>query len=307
MSVQAVNEIIGQYQISSGFSSRQLEELASDSKVQLIQFSNPLKINEIDQLEKLVFSRRPDIALRIYGHYGHRCDLTFIERLPSLRKVSADCLMDATGIEVVTQLENLEMLGVGIFNLDNFSFLEKINPNVTKLLLHQTRSKKPNIESISRFEKIRFLYIEGQEKGIESIRNLTNLEEVVLRSISTKDVSYLTHLPKLWSVDIKLGGIENLDAIATLPQIKYLELWQIRGLSDLSFVAKLKTLQNLFLQSLKQLSALPNLSDCTSLRRLYLENLKGLKDLSSLKSVPNLEEFIFVMAQNQKPADMVPV
>jgi hypothetical protein len=45
--------------------------------------------------------------------------------MPSLRQVSADCLRNAKGIEDVTELKNLETLGVGIFELDSFDFCMK--------------------------------------------------------------------------------------------------------------------------------------------------------------------------------------
>lgn len=245
--------------------------------------------------------------MRVYGHYGEICDLTFIQRIPSLRKFSADCLIDAKGIEVVTQLDNLEHLGVGIFNLDNFDFLDKINPNLKELYLHQTKSKKPNIVSIERFKLLEYLYLEGQQKGIESISKLTNLKKLVLRSISRNNVDFLNNLEHLWSVDIKLGGIKDLNVLTSLPSLKYLELWQIRDLADLSFISKLETLQNLFIQSLKQLTTLPDFSKNRNLRRIYLENLKELVDLSTLKNAQSLKEFIYVLAENQEPENIMPV
>lgn len=306
MSVQTVNEIIGQYQISKGVTKNDLEKLVTNPKTQSIQFASPLTDKEIELLELAVFSKRPDISLRIYGHYGETCDLSFIQRIPSLRRVSADCLMDAKGVEVVTQLNNLEHLGVGIFNLDNFDFLDDINPNLTELYLHQTRSKKPKINSIQRFENLEFLYLEGQQKGIEAVSNLKKLKKIVLRSISTNNIDYLKNLEHLWSVDIKLGGIKDLSGLTGLKSIKYLELWQVRDLAELSFISKLETLQNLFIQSLKQLTKLPDFSNNKKLRRIYLENLKGLNDLSTLKNAPNLKEFIYVLAENQEPENLIP-
>lgn len=306
MSVQTVNEIIGQYQISKGVTKSDLEKLASNSKTQSIQFAKPLSDKEIDLLENVVFSKRPDISLRVYGHYGETCDLTFIQRIPSLRRISADCLMDAKGIEVVTQLKNIEHLGVGIFNLDNFDFLDEINPNLTELYLHQTRSKKPKINSIQRFENLEYLYLEGQQKGIEAVSYLKKLKKIVLRSISTNNIDYLKNLEHLWSVDIKLGGIKDLSGLTNLKSIKYLELWQVRDLADLSFISKLETLQNIFIQSLKQLTRLPDFSNNKKLRRIYLENLKGLNDLSTLKNAPSLKEFIYVLAENQEPENIIP-
>ena len=306
MSVKTVNEIIGQYQISKGVTKNELEKLATNPKTQSIQFANPLTDTEIELLELVVFSKRPDISMRVYGHYGETCDLSFLQRIPSLRRISADCLRDAKGIEVVTQLDKLEHLGVGIFNLDNFDFLDEINPNLTELYLHQTKSKKTKINSIQRFENLEYLYLEGQQKGIEAISNLKKLKKIVLRSISTNNIDYLKNLESLWSVDIKLGGIKDLSGLTSLKSIKHLELWQVRDLADLSFISKLETLQNLFIQSLNQLTKLPDFSNNKKLRRIYLENLKGLNDLSNLKNAPSLKEFIYVLAENQEPENIIP-
>lgn len=299
-----VDEHSGRFQISTQVSERDLETLAANSVTKTIQFADPLSDKQVELLEKIVFSKRPDILLRIYGHYGKVCDLSFIERIPSLRKVSADCLIDAKEIEVVTKLKNLEHLAVGIFDLDNFDFLDGINPNITQLSLSQTRSKKPKIKSISRFTKLELLYLEGQQNGIESVKELKNLQRIVLRSISTKNIEFVEGLSYLWSVDVNLGGIKNFDALSTLPQIKYLELRQVGDLRDLSFVSRLATLQNLYIQSLKQVEELPDFTECISLRRIYLENMKSLKDLSSLRLAPNLREFTYVLAHNQEPKQM---
>lgn len=295
------------YQISSGVSNSDLEKIASDSKIKTLQFSEPLNDLEIKSLERIVFSKRPDITLRVYGHYKHTCDLTFLEKLPSVQSISADCLLNAVGINVLTQFKNLEKLSIGIFNLENFDFLYNLPLTIRELSLEQTFSKKPSIEAIERFKDLKYLYLEGQQKGIKAITKLANLEKLVLRSISTEDLNYLEDLEKLWSVDIKLGGIKNFDSLAKIKNLKYLELWQIRGLSDLSFITDISSLQNLFIQSLKQVNKLPSLENSYKLKRLYLENLKGLTDLSSLKFAFSLKEFIYVSAANQKPEDLLPL
>ncbi len=111
MSLKAINIKAGQYDISTGVSEAELQTLATDPKVSSIQFSRPLSNNEIDLLEKVVFSQRPDISLRIYGHYSDECDLKFLERIPSIRKVSADCLTNAKGIQIVSELRILRCSG----------------------------------------------------------------------------------------------------------------------------------------------------------------------------------------------------
>jgi hypothetical protein len=99
---------------------------------------------------------------------------------------------------------------------------------------------------------------------------------------------------------------EPLFALKSLPNLKYLELWQIRGLADLSFISSLESLQNLFIQSLRNVERLPSLDKLDKLRRIYLENLKGLKDLSQVQRAKNLKEFIYMLA-HQEPETMRPV
>src|ERR1700742_1928187 len=95
--VQTVSESAGRYQISKGVSKKELEELSNNPKTKSIQFAKPLDENEITLLETVIFRKRPDISLRVYGHYSEECDLTFVEQIPSLRRFSADCLMSAKG------------------------------------------------------------------------------------------------------------------------------------------------------------------------------------------------------------------
>lgn len=295
------------YQIFRGVTKDELTKVAKDPKAKTLQFAEPLSDKEIELLQSIVFSNRPDITLRVFGHYGHSCDLTFLQKIPSAKNIFVDCLQNATGIEVLTKFSTLDKLAIGIYNLDNFDFLNDISPNITELSIEQTSSKKPSIEVIKRFTNLRYLYLEGQQKGIEVINELKNLEKIVLRSVATKDVSYLEGLDKLWSVDIKLGGIKQFDTLTKIQNLKYLELWQIRGLSDLHFISYIQPLQNLFIQSLKQVTSIPQLDRLQNLKRISLENLKSLTDLTSLEFVPNLQDFIYVLAENQEPENLLPI
>ncbi len=297
----------GRYQISQGVTKDELDKVAKDPKAEILQFAEPLGDKEIELLQSIVFANRPDITLRVYGYYGHTCDLTFLQKIPSAKNISVDSLQNATDIEVLTKFPTLNKLAIEIYNLDYFDFLKDISSSITELSIGKTSSKKPSIEIIKRFSNLQYLYLEGQQKGIEAIQVLKNLERVVLRSISTKDVSYLNGLDKLWSVDIKLGGIKQFDTLTNIQNLKYLELWQISGLSDLSFISGIRSLQNLFIQSLKQVTIIPRLDNLQKLKRINLENLKGLTDLTSLEFVPNLQDFIYLAAQNQEPENLLPV
>lgn len=69
MAIRTVNKIIGQYEVSKGLKKEDLRPLANDPITSSIQFSSPLNEQEIGLLEDVIFSQRPDIALRVYGHY----------------------------------------------------------------------------------------------------------------------------------------------------------------------------------------------------------------------------------------------
>ena len=92
-----------------------------------------------------------------------------------------------------------------------------------------------------------------------------------------------------------------------MENIKYLELWQIRGLSDIGVISSLMGLQRLVLQSLRQVTALPSFNRLGKLRHISLQNMRGLEDVSSLEYAPALEEFSHGSAQNMQPEDYIPL
>ena len=280
---------------------KEIDEIASNPDVKALHCASPAQSRTWDLLNQNLFSNRPDIELRVYGFYSSICDLSFVTRLPNVRRFTANCLMRAVGVENLSSLKQLEELSVGIYSLENFDFLTTLPVGMKSLFLGATKSKKPRLDALNRFRSLRKLYIEGQQNGIVVLAELQELEELTLRSISTPDLEYLARLPRLWSLDIKLGGIRNLSAIAGRENIKYLELWQIRGLSDISFISCLTGLQLIFLQALRNVSSIPDLSKLARLRRLYLENMKGLRDISAIRYAPALEQFIHVAAQNIRP------
>ncbi len=286
---------------SNHITGKEVEQLVSDPNIRTLQCSSPVESDTWDLLNRKLFSQRPEIELRVYGFYSAVCDLSFVSRIGNVRRFSADCLMQATGVEHIASLENLEELSIGIYSLDSFDFLKQLANGIKSLSLAATKSKKPQLQMLSRFQSLTHLYLERQQQGIEVLSELRALEKLTLRSITTEGLDYILTLPRLWSLDIKLGGIRNLSAIAGKESIKYLELWQIRGLSDIRVISSLGGLQSLFLQSLINVTAIPDLSKLYTLRRLHLENLKSLRDVSAICHAPALEEFLHISAQNVQP------
>jgi hypothetical protein len=104
----------------------EVEQLISDPDIRVLQCSTPVEPNTWDLLNRNLFIRRPEIELRVYGSYSSVCNLSFVSRVRNVRRFSADCLMQATGVEHLAALENLEELSIGIYSLESFDFLKHL-------------------------------------------------------------------------------------------------------------------------------------------------------------------------------------
>ncbi|WP_426445300.1 hypothetical protein ACP26L_18655 [Paenibacillus sp. S-38] len=293
----------GRIDIKSNLSEAEVQELVTLTDLEVIQFSEPLEPYTFQLLNDQLFAKREDVELRVYGFYDKTCDLSFLSALPHVTRFTVDCIREVEHLDAILHLGQLKALHIGIYHLDSFDILARIPATLESLMLEQTRSKKPDLAVLERFSGLTTLYIEGHTRNIDVIGKLAHLEDVTLRSVTTSHVEFLAPLKKLWSLDIKLGGIHNYSAIEGMDSIKYLELWQIRGLKDLSFISTLTGLQYLFLQSLRNVEALPALNGLTKLRKVHLDTMKGLKDISSLGQAPSLTEFTHWSAMNMRMED----
>lgn len=282
-------------------------ELANQPRLSVLQCSAPVRDAMWSLINEHFCPVRPDVTLRVYGHYSSECDLSFARLLPNVRHFAADCLRRASRVEALAELRNLVSLSLGIFELTDFDVLEQVAPELLSLSLGATQSKRPTLALLSRFRSLRELFLDGHSKDIEVLSELRDLEDVTLRSITTPDLRYLGDLPRLWSLDIKLGGIRSFAGVEGKQSIKYLELWQVRDLRQVDVTGTLPSLQNLFLQSLPQVESFPRLSGSKALRRIVVENLKGLHDFAALETAPSLEEFALIAGHQQTPQQLLPV
>ena len=229
-----------------------------------VQFQSALSDKEYAQLADLL-QNHPNVGLRTYGHRGVE-DLEFLRFFPTLRHFSA----------------------TAVYNLTSIDGLRCLPDDLQSLAIGRTAKQLP-LDGLARFTSLKKLFIEGQRKGIEVLATLRMLEDLTLRSITLPDLSLLTGLDRLWSLDLKLGGTTDLDLLPEIGRLRYLELWMVRGLSDISAVSNLTDLEVLFLEALKNVTELPDLSRCASLRHVHLATMKGLHDLRPLVQAPALK------------------
>ncbi|MDQ6713478.1 MAG: hypothetical protein M3Z28_09880 [Candidatus Dormibacteraeota bacterium] len=248
-----------------------------DEDCWLVQFADQLTDAECRELSKLLESR-PTVKLRAYGDVPN---LEFLKHFPGLRRFQVDeaeTLEDISGLGYLSR--DVESLGVGA-----------------------RLSRRLSLRVLRRFSGLRRLYLEGPVKDIDVIAELKSLQHLTLRSITLPDLEILTQLQELLSLEIKLGGTQNLSHLPSIGRLQYLELWMVRGLSDLTPISSVLTLEYLFLQALSRVDHLPPLDRLTNLRGVCLETMKGIHDLSPLMRAPDLEELWVIAMSHLQPDD----
>jgi hypothetical protein len=284
-----------------------LEQLADRPAVRTLQRSAPVPDSIWPLLNDAFFSRRPDVELRVYGHYSTDCDLSFARRMTNVRRFAADCLVQATNVDALAEMPQLDALSLGIYELRDFGVLERVPSTLTTLSLAATRSNGPRLDVLRRFTSLKTLYLGGQIDGIEVLGELGTLEDVTLGCLPTPDLSYLAALTRLRSLDIKLGAVRSFEGIEGRASLEHLALWQIPELDIAAMLRSLPGLQSVFLQSLAWMRGLPDLRACGALRRVVLHSMKGLRDFSAVEGAPVLEEFALVQGRWQQPEQLMPV
>ena len=254
-------------QISSPITDKMLTPLGERCRV--VQFNSALSEDEYKALADFMRDY-PGVALRVYGNYDKKLnDLGFLKHFPFVKRFQVD-----------------------ILDIKSFGDLSYLPTNLRYLGLGLTRSKTHSLRLLERFPDLEELYIEGHRKDIEAVSCLTELRKLTLRSITLPGLSILKSLTQLWSLDIKLGGTKDLSLLPEIGQLKYIELWMIRGLTNVQAISDVTSLQFLFLQALRRVEKLPSFKRLHKLKRLHLETMKGLDDISPIAKAPALQELI---------------
>lgn len=298
----------GRYTFAEPISSDEIDRVLADPRAYVVQTDQPVSRATWRLLNDALFAVRPEIEARVFGHYRVTCDLGFLEVLPNLTRFSADCLHgDVVGFESLGHLPRLQALSIGCWSLTSLDFLGGVPGSLRELSIGDTKSRAVRLGPLERFAALRKLAVEGRHKELGVISSLRSLEELTLRSVSVPDLRWICTLPKLHSLDLKLGGVRDLGALGEMQALRYLAVWQVRGVAAMDEVARLSRLQFLFLQSLPHVHQLPMLDALSRLRRIVLGNMSGLHDFSFLESAPALEEFGLFDGRRNRPEELAPL
>ena len=267
--------------VESPITPKQLSEI--NSSLGRVQFGAALTESDHKKLAEWL-RKFPDVSLRVYESFGApERDLDFLRHYKGLKRLSVDLyhLQSLDGLYHIA--DSLEYFGFG-----------------------QTK-EKVSVEFLAEFGRLKGLALDGHELGIEAISNLKKMEELTLRSITLPDLEIIANLPKLWSLDLILGGTKNLAALARIRSLKNLELCLVKKLSDISVLSAVTSLQRVKLHSLRNVTAIPDLCKLKKLRRVSFQNMKGIKDLSALLGAKSLEDICITQGSQLQPEAFQPL
>ena len=132
----------------------EIAALASETHLNEIQFAEPPSRDALETLEKEILRKRKDFEVRFYGFYRSECDLGFLQFIPSVSKLVVNCLQGPIkNVERIGDLQRLTSLKVGITQLRDFGFLERLPPLLDTLYLEEAQSKNLSLKAIVRFPR----------------------------------------------------------------------------------------------------------------------------------------------------------
>ncbi|PTS93329.1 hypothetical protein DBR11_25450, partial [Pedobacter sp. HMWF019] len=268
----------------------------------IVQFSDKFYtdklLNEINDLCKHYDSH---FGVRFYGH---SFDCKNLEKIPDVKYLSLDCMLEVKNLAIVTKLMYLERFGLGIFEMKETEILGAENLHKIKyLMLTDTRTKALNLDHLRNYRNLTTLMVCGHTKNIDAIGELSQLNQLNLNSISKAPLHFINKLKELKTLKIMLGGRSNIEEIEK-NNIENLEIVWVRGFNsfnNISNFSKLKTLQiedNIQLKELHFNQTLQYLEDfkllnCKTFSTLTgIEKLKTLNHLRIYKTAIDFENFV---------------
>lgn len=245
------------------------------------------------QLDGLCSRHDESFGIRFYGQYGNSFDCKVVEKVPSVKSLWVDCLVDADNTDSLGTLLHIRKLSIGIHNLKDSEILRFDNFKKLKELyigIGGATKASINLEYLKDFKNLSFLIVTGKVNNIEVIGMLDQLEELNLNSISNKTtLGFLNNNKKLKTLRITLGGREDLNEIIS-SNVENLELVWIRGLNDLSALSNFSKLKTLLIENQAQVKKIDLVGCSKDIEKIQLINCTALSDVSGLDNLLNLKQ-----------------
>lgn len=237
-------------------------------------------------------------------------DVAFLEHLPHLRRLELsvhDRTVALGGLTAVGELTSLTVRGRAACGSAEIPGLLGRSPELRSLTV-ATRGSLPRI--LAQAPLLDELLLVGEEGTIKDIDALRELPEgprrLVFQSVSVPDLEAVTELTGLEELDITMGRIPDISALAGLP-LRRLELCAVQKLAEIDVIRELPQLEELDIDGLSAVQAMPDLSGSEHLTSVQLASMKALRDISGAAAAPGLRSMGIGLCEKLTPQSLAPL
>ncbi|GAB2832523.1 leucine-rich repeat domain-containing protein [Ferruginibacter profundus] len=184
----------------------------------------------------------------------------------------------------------------------DLSYLHPLKDNLEWLSLGELSDKKVSLKPLAELTNLKSLDLVRNDKDIEILENLTNLEELSLTGYKVDKLFFFKSLQNLKRLYIGFGTSKSLDTLKSLKNLEQLNILWVKQLADVTAISDLVNLTNLKIEDEKQIKELPPLENLKKLKHIMLSNLGGLENIDSLTD-SYVEEF--ALSGPLKNADII--
>ncbi|GMO58709.1 MAG: hypothetical protein Ta2A_04370 [Treponemataceae bacterium] len=276
-----------------------VNELENGSEV-VLQFSKPLyDAAVLTHIDALCKKYPQNLTVRFYAHYENKrsFDCKWLEYLPNVRRLTLDCLDTAANFSLLKELQHLNALSVGIYQLadccgtdffTDFLSWESLK-KLSRLVLVQTKKSDIDLQYLAEYSNLTELFIGAHIKNIGAVSACKNLAFLSLNIPSKqKSLDFCNGLSGLKKLRLILGGRESIAEIEN-PAIEELELFRVQGFKSLHNIEKMPNLQSICIEDQKQLTEICFAADLPKLKTLAILGCKTFGKLAGLAHLPALE------------------
>lgn len=270
-----------------------IDKELKDGKHVIVQFSDKTFNDKMLYfLNDLCDKYDSNFGVRFYGNYSGAFDFKNLLKIPNVKCLYIDCLTKAENINSLAELQKLQKLSLGVFELKETEILNSNNlKGIEELILTETKTKAFNLGYLKNYKNLKLLVIGGHTKNIDSVGELTELEFLSFNSVKHVPIHFVNKLKKLKTLNFILGGRDNINEIEE-NNIENLNITWVRGFNDLSCISKFNNLKTLHIEDNIQLNKIQFDKEFHSLIDLKILNCKTFDSLIGLDNLIALKELV---------------
>ncbi len=177
----------------------------------IIQFTQAPGTALLAEINTLCHLHNDQLTIRFYSS---DLDCAILRHIPQVKSLAVNCIMRAENTDNIKALEHLIRLDFGVYEFKETDFLAADQfKNLTKLSLGESKTKGLNLAHLQQCTQLNWLFIEGHTKNIEAISTLNHLNYCRLHGLTKTRLDFINPLKQLKTLELTLGGRENLDEI----------------------------------------------------------------------------------------------